>query len=38
MNAETNKRNDFQVDLTNCDRKPIHIPGLVRAVLIASKF
>ncbi len=23
--------NDFQVDLTNCDREPIHIPGKVQA-------
>jgi light-regulated signal transduction histidine kinase (bacteriophytochrome) len=21
---------DFQVDLTNCDREPIHIPGLIQ--------
>lgn len=37
MNKETSKGNDFQVDLTNCDREPIHIPNLVQAhgVLIA---
>lgn len=37
MNKETSKGNDFQVDLKNCDREPIHIPNLVQAhgVLIA---
>ncbi len=37
MNSETNQGNNFQVDLTNCDREPIRIPGLVQAhgVLIA---
>lgn len=37
MNKETNKDNDFQVNLTNCNREPIHIPGLVQAhcVLVA---
>lgn len=31
------KQNSFQVDLTNCDREPIHIPGAIQAhgVLIA---
>lgn len=34
---DTSKGIDFQVDLTNCDREPIHIPNLVQAhgVLIA---
>lgn len=37
MDKETSKGIDFQVDLTNCDREPIHIPGLVQAhgVLLA---
>lgn len=37
MNKETSKGNDFQVDLSNCDREPIHIPNLVQAhgVLVA---
>jgi len=37
MNEDTSKGIDFQVDLTNCDREPIHIPNLVQAhgVLIA---
>lgn len=37
MNREANQGEDFQVDLTNCDRKPIHTPGLTQAhgVLIA---
>ena len=37
MDIETNKGEEFQVDLTNCDREPIHIPNLVQAhgVLIA---
>lgn len=31
------EENNFQVDLTNCDREPIHIPGLIQGhgVLIA---
>ncbi len=37
MNTEINQENNFQVDLTNCDREPIHIPGLIQphGVLIA---
>lgn len=37
MNKETSEGNNFEVDLTNCDREPIHIPNLVQAhgVLIA---
>ena len=31
MREETNQGKDFQVDLTNCDREPIHIPNLVQA-------
>jgi light-regulated signal transduction histidine kinase (bacteriophytochrome) len=25
--AETDKQSDFAVDITNCDREPIHVPG-----------
>lgn len=37
MGTATNKGEEFQVDLTNCDREPIHIPNLVQGhgVLIA---
>lgn len=37
MSGERSEGIDFKVDLTNCDREPIHIPNLVQAhgVLIA---
>ena len=37
MNKGTSEGIDFQVDLSNCDREPIHIPNLVQAhgILIA---